>query len=70
MTYQALRHGPPNVMQALDRGEIVDPAGYYFRLSALFETGAEKYDWINRVIAVGVGDRRADGPVYNVFEVL
>ena len=28
MTYQALRHGPPNVMEELDRGEIVDPASY------------------------------------------
>jgi len=70
MTYQALRHGPPHVMEELDRGEIVDPASYYFRLSALFETSAEKYDWINRVIAVGVGDRRAGGPIYNVFEIL
>jgi hypothetical protein len=70
MTYQVLRHGPPAVMQALDRGETVDPATYYFRLSGLFETGAEKYDWINRVIAIGVGDRHADGPIYNVFEVL
>jgi hypothetical protein len=70
MTYHVLRHGPPAVMQALDRGETVDPASYYFRLSGLFETGAEKYDWINRVIAIGIGDRHADGPIYNVFELL
>jgi hypothetical protein len=70
MTYQVLRHGPPAVMQALDRGETVDPASYYFRLSGLFETGAPKYDWLNRIIAVGIGDRHADGPVYSMFEVL
>jgi Protein of unknown function (DUF3237) len=70
MTYQVLRHGPPAVMQALDRGETVDPASYYFRLSGLFETGAAKYDWLNRIIAVGIGDRHADGPVYSMFEVL
>jgi hypothetical protein len=70
MTYHVLRHGPPAVMQALDRGETVDPGSYYFRLSGLFETGAEKYDWINRIIAVGIGDRHPDGPIYNVFEVL
>jgi len=29
---------------------------------------APKYDWINRII--GIGRRRADGPVYSVFEVL
>jgi Protein of unknown function (DUF3237) len=70
MTYQVLRHGSPATMQALDRGETVDPASYYFRLSGLFETGSATYDWLNRVIAVGIGDRHADGPVYSIFEVL
>jgi hypothetical protein len=70
MTYQVLRHGPPAVMQALDRGETVDPASYYFRLSGLFETAAPQYDWLNRVFAVGIGDRPPDGPIYNIFELL
>jgi Protein of unknown function (DUF3237) len=70
MIYQVLRHGPPAMMQALDRGETVDPASYYFRLSGLFETGSAKYDWLNRVLAVGIGDRHPDGPVYSIFEVL
>jgi hypothetical protein len=70
MTYNVLRHGSPEQMQALDRGEPVDPASYYFRLSGLFETSAAKYDWLNRVIAIGVGDRHPDGPVYSIFELL
>jgi hypothetical protein len=70
MTYQVLRHGPPAVMEALNRGETVDPADYYFRLSGIFETAAANYDWLNRIIAIGMGDRRPDGPVYDVFEVL
>jgi hypothetical protein len=70
MTYQVLRHGPPAVMQALDRGETVDPSSYYFRLSGLFETGVPKYDWLNRIIAIGIGDRHPDGPVYDIFELL
>jgi len=70
MTYQVLRHGPPAVMQALDCGETIDPASYYFRLSGLFETSATKYDWLNRIIAIGTGDRHPDGPVYSIFEVL
>jgi hypothetical protein len=70
MTYQALRAGPPDVMAKLDRGEDVDPASYYFRMNPLFETSAAQYDWINRIIAVGTGHRRADGPIYSVFEVL
>jgi hypothetical protein len=70
MTYRGLRHGPPDVVARLDKGEAVDPASYYFRINPLFETAAAKYDWINRIVAVGVGHRRADGPVYSVFEVL
>ncbi len=27
-------------------------------------------DWLNRVVAIGVGHRRADGPIYSIFEVL
>jgi Protein of unknown function (DUF3237) len=70
MTYQVLRHGPPAVMLALDRGETVDPASYYFRLSGLFETAAPQYDWLNRIVAIGIGDRPPDGPIYSIFELL
>lgn len=70
MTYWVLRHGPPEVTRALDRGDTVDPASYYFRLSGSFETASLRYDWLNRVIALGLGDRRDDGPLYNIFEVL
>ena len=70
MTYTVLRHGPAAVLQAIDRGETVDPASYYFRLTGLFKTSASQYGWINRVIAVGIGDRRPDGPIYQAFELL
>jgi hypothetical protein len=70
MTYQGLRHGPADIIARIEKGEVVDPASYYFRINPLFETEAPKYDWINRVIAVGIGHRFADGPVYSVFEVL
>jgi hypothetical protein len=70
MTYRGLRHGPAGVMERIERGEVVDPVSYYFRINPLFETAAPQYDWINRVIAIGAGHRLADGPVYSVFEVL
>ena len=70
MSYQALRFGPPEIMQKLTRGEPVDPASCYFRLTALFETAASQYDWINRILAVGSGHRLAEGPLYNLFEIL
>ncbi len=70
MTYQGLRHGPSDVIDRMERGEVVDPASYYFRISPLFETSAPKYDWINRIVGIGIGHRQADGPIYSVFEVL
>jgi hypothetical protein len=70
MTYRGMRHGPAAVMDRVNRGEPVDPAEYYFRTAVAFETAAAKYDWLNRIIAVGTGRRPPEGPVYDVFEVL
>src|SRR5262249_5275282 len=33
-----LRHGPPDVIAAIGRGETVDPTTYYFRTTPRFET--------------------------------
>ena len=70
MTYRGVRHGTPEVIARVDRGEVVDPSEIYFRSIVQFETAAPQYDWLNHLVAVGVGQRRADGPVYSVFEVL
>jgi hypothetical protein len=70
MTYQGVRHGPPDVVERIEKGEVVDPTSYYFRINPLFETAAAKYDWLNRVVGVGIGHRSPDGPIYSVFEVL
>ena len=70
MSYRGVRHAAAEVVARIDRGEAVDPASVYFRIVVQFETAAPQYDWLNHVVAVGVGHRRADGPVYNVFEVL
>jgi cation transport regulator ChaC len=70
MTYRGMRHGPTAVMDRVNKGEMVDPSAYYFRTAVVFETASEKYDWLNRVIAIGTGHRPPEGPVYDIFEVL
>ncbi|WP_250456147.1 DUF3237 domain-containing protein [Caballeronia sp. ATUFL_M2_KS44] len=70
MSYRGIRHGPADVIRRLDKGEAVDPARYYFRINPLFEAPTGRYEWLNRVLAVGMGHRFPDGPVYSVFEVL
>jgi hypothetical protein len=47
-----------------------DPTSYYFRMNPIFETSSTKYDWMNRIIAAGVGHRLPDGPLYSIFEIL
>jgi hypothetical protein len=43
---------------------------YYLRNAMFFETGAEKYDWLNRIIGVGIGRRTPQAAIYEVYEVL
>jgi len=70
MTFQGMRHGPAEAIAALGRGEAVDPASYYFRTVPRFETSSEKYAFLNRIIAVGVGETRPDGAVHRIDEIL
>jgi hypothetical protein len=65
-----LRHGPPDVIAAIARGESVDPSTYYFRTTPRFETAHAAYAFLNRFVAVASGDRRAEGPIYTIYEVL
>ena len=50
-------------------GKTVAPSLYYFRTTLAFETAAERYRWLNNVVAVGVGQRLATGMVTDVFVV-
>ena len=56
---QGLRHGPAEVMARVAAGEDVDPSDYYMRTSARLETGDARYDWVNRMMFLGVGARKA-----------
>lgn len=66
---RGVRHGPPEVLAALARGEEVDPARYYMRTTPTFETGAPQYGWLNDLVAVGSGLRRADAVVLDFYWV-
>jgi hypothetical protein len=70
MTYRGVRHGPAEVIERLSRGERVDPSEYYFRAAPFFETGSEKYGWLNRIVSVSTGERVPGEAVYTVYQVL
>ena len=65
-----LRHGPPDVIAALARGEPVDPDSYYFRTVMRFEAADASVDWLNRIIAIARGAREKNAVRLDVFEVL
>ena len=67
---EGYRHGPPEVMARLARGEAVDPTAYYFRTSMRFETGAPELAWLNRTLALAWGERRPERVLLTVLEVL
>jgi Protein of unknown function (DUF3237) len=67
VTSQGLRHGPPEVIAALTRGQTVDPSQYYFRTAMRFETAAAELVHLNHVVAVGIGAREARLVRLNVF---
>ena len=46
------------------------PGARYFRTLSRFETAETKYSFLNRLLAVGKGEIRADGPVHVIEEIL
>jgi hypothetical protein len=63
------RHGPPEVLAAIARGEAVDPARYYFRTTPTFETAAPALAWLNRTVAVCSAVRTRDRVIIDFFAV-
>lgn len=70
MEYTGIRTGPADIIARLGRGEPVDPADYYFRIAPRFSTSDPRYEWLNRIMTVGIGHRLPEGPVYSVFEIV
>jgi hypothetical protein len=51
-------------------GKSIDSSKYYFRVTTVIETGSKKYDWLNRIVAVGVGNLIPAGVEYKIYMVL
>ena len=66
---RCLRHGPSEVLAKMMRGETVSPSSYYFRTSPVFSAPTGIYDWLNRFIFVGSGERQKNQVVIRVWRV-
>jgi hypothetical protein len=73
MTYGGRWITPPELRTDLAdpvRRHEIDPTRYYFRTNPLFETGAERYAWLNDIVCVGSGYLVEGGIAYKVAEVV
>jgi len=64
-----MRHGPPEVMARLARGEAVASSEYFFRTVMRFTTGAPQWLHLNKVLALAVGQREARAVLLDVYRV-
>ena len=53
----------------VEYGGRIDLASGQVMSAPLFQTGAEHYDWLNRMQAVGVGQNSPDNLIYELYEV-
>lgn len=60
MTYDGIIYTPPG-------GK---PSDQYFRTRPSFETASPKYDWLTRIVSVGVAKPTPGKAVYRVFQIL
>jgi hypothetical protein len=49
---------------------VRDDVNHYLRTLPRFETAAPRYAFLNRLLAVGIGEIRSDGPVHAIEEIL
>jgi hypothetical protein len=67
---KGIRHGAPDVLARLAKGEDVDPSLYYFRTVMRFETAHPAMDWLNRILGLARGAREKNAVRLDVYEVL
>lgn len=49
---------------------VRDDATHYFRTVPRFETAAPRYAFLNRLLAIGIGEIRPEGPRHVIEEIL
>ncbi len=65
-----IRYTSAEVLARIMSGAEVDPSEYYFREALFFEAPAGRYEWLNRIIAIGKGGRLKSHVLIDAYEVL
>lgn len=70
MTYPGVaRAKSAALMERFRRRELLSYDEFYLRTTPRFETGDDRYAWLNGIIAVSNGQRTEQGGLYHVFEI-
>jgi hypothetical protein len=66
---EGVRHGPPEVMAALARGEPVPAEAVYFRTAVRLTSGHPAWGHVNRMLFIATGQREAARVRLDVWRV-
>jgi hypothetical protein len=66
---RSVRHGSPDVLARLARGEEVDASDYTFRAATEIETASRDLDWLNKGVFISVGARTPTSVIYDTYLV-
>lgn len=70
MQYHGIMHLNEAVMETLAGGRECDYGDTYFMTAPRFETGDERYAWLNAIVAVAEGRVRHNAVEYRVYQVV
>jgi len=68
-TYSGLIIAAPEIFGRLLQAQDVPLNEYYFYINPMFQTGAQQYEWLNRLIAIGRGKVVRGGVEYRVWGI-
>jgi len=69
MTYRGVLSAAPDVVERATSGADVSTREYYFRTAPRFETGDERYAWLNTTVCVAYGWFGPNRVGYRVFGI-
>ena len=69
MQYRGISVLTPATNHRLSMGEPLEQLEYQYHMVPIFETGAEEYRWLNKVVAVGVGMQAKNFMSYKIYVI-
>ena len=70
VTYRARMEATEAIQEALEGGGATNFGDNYFISQLQFETGDERYQWLNNLMAVGEGKLKPNEVTYRVYAVI